>query len=99
MIHIHVSYPFIFFRLSLTTYAALVVMCIWELRQRDAILPQLIRCLSVLMLGTWLCHMAFILYDRTPFPGKCAIKLSISAKLKKAGNKMHFIEMILSKIW
>ncbi|XP_060554840.1 transmembrane protein 45B-like [Ruditapes philippinarum] len=48
----------------LTSCAVLI-----EMNQRNAVLPQLLRCFCVLTLGTWFTYSSFVLFLPYPFPG------------------------------
>ncbi|XP_045179455.2 transmembrane protein 45B-like [Mercenaria mercenaria] len=54
--------------IPLTALVGLAVLA--EFYQREQILPQLLRCLCALTLGTWYIYMAHVLFLPTPFPGR-----------------------------
>ncbi|XP_060594137.1 transmembrane protein 45B-like [Ruditapes philippinarum] len=54
--------------IPLTALAGLAVLV--ECYHRDLILPQILRCLCTLTLGTWYIYLANVLFLPTPFPGR-----------------------------
>ncbi|XP_053385877.1 transmembrane protein 45B-like [Mercenaria mercenaria] len=53
--------------IPLTVFAG--IASIIEMHQRNAVLPQLLRCYCVLTLGTWFTYTSFVLFLPYPFPG------------------------------